>query len=161
MPDNMRQTRRKRQTATERRAAALKALAASRETLSAAKRHLNTHLGLWRVCGRKACARARGCRGEPTDCHARWWPHVPEDVKIEFRTAIIAARDGASPQEATRIAKAEAQRWRDLQARMAAREQAAASAPGELPVAPAEPTVPATAGAAAPPRPTAPRLRSL
>ena len=43
------------------------------------------------LCGRRACRRARSCRGEPRACLSRYAPLVPEDAR-EGAQAMVAGR---------------------------------------------------------------------
>jgi hypothetical protein len=91
--------------------------ARQRKKYEEAERHLYTVLRFWTVCPDKPCRRARACRGDVRVCHRRWWPHVPEEIKIQLRTVITARNGGLSPQEAVRAAKMEVARYRDEQRR--------------------------------------------
>jgi hypothetical protein len=46
----------------------------------------------------------------------RHWPHVPEEIKTWILTAIKALNDGASPEEAARIADEKVAAFRALNA---------------------------------------------
>ncbi len=45
----------------------------------------------WRVCAKRACARARSCAGDPEACMQYWWPQLPEDMKNDYREMVIEA----------------------------------------------------------------------
>lgn len=86
----------------------------------AAKRKLNTGFLFWTACSHRSCRRAQACRGDVERCFNRCWPHVPEDVKVYFRTFITAiSKDKLSGPEAVQHAKQEVARWRDIEARFA------------------------------------------
>jgi hypothetical protein len=58
---------------------------------------------LWRACGRKACKRARRCRGDLGDC-IRWFP-ATANWQLRFLNATWAGLSGAEAiREANRIA---------------------------------------------------------
>ena len=49
------------------------------------------------LCGRRACRRARSCRGEPRACLTRYAPLVPEDAREGAQAMMVAAcRQGFS-----------------------------------------------------------------
>jgi hypothetical protein len=71
---------------------------------SAARRRYCTWLQYWRGCPTALCRRARACRGDPTACFARHWPHYSPvaqvwidagthalDQGLTARTAMLAA----------------------------------------------------------------------
>lgn len=64
----------------------------------------------WSVCTNKACRRARACAGEPEACFARWWPHVPQEVKVRYR-AMVKTSD-RSPAEIGRAGAEAVARYR-------------------------------------------------
>ena len=76
----------------------------------ASRRKVNDIFQFCTVCSDKRCRRERACRGDCHACFLRWWPHVSEESKIEFRAAIKALVDGHTPAEALRIAAAEVAR---------------------------------------------------
>jgi hypothetical protein len=82
------------------------------------KRTLNTNYLFWTVCEDKACARARGCAGaDPEACLNRFWPAVPEEMKIELRAyAVGVVQKHMSKQEALAYAASEVERWKACQA---------------------------------------------
>jgi hypothetical protein len=48
------------------------------------------------LCGRRACRRARACRGEPRDCLRRYAPLVPEEAREGAKAMASAGRRGLS-----------------------------------------------------------------
>ena len=84
---------------------------AARQTRIAARRGLNTVLQFWIDCADKQCLRAKGCRGDVDACFRRYWPQVPEELKVWMRAGITARNKGLSVQEAGRVAEAEVERW--------------------------------------------------
>ena len=119
------------------------------------RRRLCTVLKFPRFCADARCKRARRCAGDVEACFARFWPHVPEDVKNEFRRAIELAAGGMAPAEAAREARAYVAQRKRIAEELARR----AAARAEAPVAP-EPA-PAAVTRTGPPRPTGPRIRTL
>ena len=113
-------------------------------------RAVNNVFHFWWVCPEKACKRTSRCAGDPRRCHERWWPVVPEGMKVEFRTFISASAKGLSDEQALhevasvrerfaeQIAQAEAQQLADLRARDEKRalEQGVAPAADERAVTP-------------------------
>jgi hypothetical protein len=100
------------------------------------RRRLCTGLMFWKVCQHKQCNRKRGCAGEVDRCFGRWWPQVPEDVKIYYRAYVTAVgQNKLSPHEAVRHAKQEVARYLEMEAHFARQkaeqeaEQAAKFAP--------------------------------
>ena len=125
---------------------------------TATMRFVCTLFRFWRVCPHKACRRAHTCGGDPHACFARWWRHVPQEVKVLVRAGITARCAGLDPQEAARAARAEVARWRELEKRHGEPDADAGSAS----------TAPATTAGAAPddvPEPMrqrmAPRVRLM
>ena len=53
-------------------------------------------LGLWRVCDRAACQRARACRGNVRACTPRNFALVPEGVQAWFVNLMLGKEDGLS-----------------------------------------------------------------
>lgn len=78
------------------------------------RRKINTNFLFWTVCEDKACARARGCAGaEPDACFDRWWPAVPDEMKVQLRAyAVGAGAKGMSREEALAYAQNEVARWK-------------------------------------------------
>jgi hypothetical protein len=56
-------------------------------------------LCLWAFCGRPACRRAKGCKGNAGDCVTRYSPLVPEDARYGVLAIACAADDGISDEE--------------------------------------------------------------
>ena len=69
-------------------------------------RCLNSRFMFWSVCPEKACKRTSRCMGEPDACFERWWPAIPEGVKVQFRAFITASAKGLSNEEAARESEA-------------------------------------------------------
>jgi hypothetical protein len=63
------------------------------------KRWICNMFQFWTACG-PACRRARGCVGDAQECCERFWPHLPEPMKVWVRVAIKALGQGATPLEA-------------------------------------------------------------
>jgi hypothetical protein len=96
-----------------------------------ARRGLCTGLTFWKVCRHKQCNRQRACAGDVDRCFNRFWPLVPEEVKVEIRAMITArAEHKLPPHEAIRYARAERARYLEMEARFARQkaEQEAAQA---------------------------------
>jgi hypothetical protein len=83
----------------------------------------------WRGCARKRCRRARRCDGDPHACFERWWPLMPEHLKVQYRAAIVALGAGMSPHAAAQTARTEAERWRASQAQPPRGDAAETAAP--------------------------------
>ena len=124
------------------------------------QRWVNSFLYFWNVYEASACKRRRGCAGDPHACFERWWPVVPEAVKVEYRATIKAYAAGASAEEAVRAGQAEVERSAPqiayVEAQLARLKARAPVAP--TPARPREPDPP-------PPDPpslgTPPRVRTL
>jgi hypothetical protein len=69
-----------------------------------ARRKLHDFIGFWEVCNDKRCRRVRACTGDIKACHERHWPHEPQEIKTWILAGLKARNDGASPEEAARIA---------------------------------------------------------
>ena len=104
------------------------------------RRALCTHFLFWTVC-QPRCQRAKSCMGDPKACFDRWWPHVPEEHKNWFRAAIMALKDGMTPQQACTHAEAEVARWREQERVWAERDAQAESAPATSAPAEAAPAI--------------------
>jgi hypothetical protein len=79
----------------------------------------------WLVCPNKICRRNKSCRGSDVHaCFDRFWPHVPERLKFEFRGMIVAMSDGLSYEEAVRKVRADAESHADDIARIEAEQLA-------------------------------------
>jgi len=117
-------------------------------------RRINSALQYFTVCSSRACKRAKACVGKPVECHERWWPHVPEDLKWHLRALMQARRDGVPRQDRVRVACEQVARWQELEQRLEAREAERLNAPAqtEPQAAVADPTATASVG---------PRIRSL
>jgi hypothetical protein len=87
-------------------------------------------LGFYRICSNAHCRRGRACRGEGQPCFATYWWQVPEELKVWVRTVISERCKGASVKDALAAGEADAQRYLDLQARLAAMQS---PKPVELP----------------------------
>jgi hypothetical protein len=59
-------------------------------------RAMSNMLCIYGLCGRRACRRARACRGEPRDCLRRYAPLVPEDAREGAKAMAWAGRRGLS-----------------------------------------------------------------
>ena len=55
-------------------------------------RWANDEFGFARLCGRTACRRAGGCRGEPRACFDRHLPSVPQEARDGVRRMLRARR---------------------------------------------------------------------
>jgi len=80
-------------------------------------REFNTLLRFWRACPTRRCRRWRRCAGDPARCHAIFWPVVPEEAKVWWRTRIAAVLDGSTEPEAIVRADDHLRRWRAWGAR--------------------------------------------
>ncbi|CAN0433935.1 unnamed protein product, partial [Phaeothamnion confervicola] len=69
---------------------------------TATLQHLYTWLQFWTVCPDRRCKRVQGCRGDIDVCRGRWWPHVPEEIKVWLQAALSARAKGASTPDACR-----------------------------------------------------------
>ena len=137
----------------EQKAKRLKEEKADRAEHNDYRRKINTHFLFWTECEHRACGRARGCAGgDPDDCFKRWWPVVPEELKVEFRACVTGmGAKGMSYEEAVVYAQAEVARWKEDEARWAksAEEQKATVVTRKVMSEPLSAPVPA------------PRVRSL
>ena len=61
-----------------------------------ALRNASNLLCIHGLCGRRACRRARACRGEPRDCLHRYAPLVPEEAREGAKAMAWAGRRGLS-----------------------------------------------------------------
>ncbi len=59
-------------------------------------RALSNLLCIHGLCGRRACRRARACRGEPRDCLPRYAPLVPDEARDGAKAMAWAGRRGLS-----------------------------------------------------------------
>ena len=93
-------------------------------------------LGFWKACAVSRCRRARGCSGDPEQCFADKWRHVPEDIKEWFRGAILAKMNGArTVKELEEAADARRATYLEFQEKYAGMR----SSPQREPAAPPEP----------------------
>jgi hypothetical protein len=74
------------------------------EKLSLQRRYCDA-FALWRSCGRPACRRQHGCRGDANACLKRALDRVPRDVQRRARQDIIAAmpRNIGAPEREARL----------------------------------------------------------
>jgi len=126
----------------------------------ALERWLNNYFAFWAICPTGVCKRNKRCAGDATACHDRFWPHVPERMKFEFRGYMKAANEGLSAEEAMRKVRAD---WERMEALARELGQGPAAKPANARPAPM-PAMPREA-AVAPPPPRAqqggPRVRLL
>lgn len=82
------------------------------------RRTINTNFLFWTVCPDKACARSRACVGaDAKACFERYWPAVPEAMKVELRAYIAGVgKMGMSRDAALAYAASEVERWKACQA---------------------------------------------
>ena len=114
---------------------------------------------LWTVCEERRCKRAKGCAGDPEQCLWRWWPQIPEDIKVFYRAFVTAmAKHEMHRDQAYEFAMAEVERWRELERKHEA-ERAAATAGAAAPAEPGPPPPPVAPRTV--PDSRAPRIRSL
>jgi hypothetical protein len=113
------------------------AFRAHREEQEKARRGLCSLLFFWKACGRKQCLRARACVVDADDCFSRFWPLVPEELKISIRATVKARQARLSPDETAAEIKRARARWRETMAPRAVPQAAAEPAPQSLRVAPA------------------------
>ena len=93
---------------------------ANRLATNEARRKLYTAWLFWKFCPHKACRRQCGCVGDVERCYNRFWPSVPEDIKVQSRAYVTAsARDKLPPHEALRHAREERARYLAMEARFA------------------------------------------
>lgn len=86
------------------------------DDLISARRALCSMLRFWRHCGHKPCRRAKFCAHPSNECFGRFWPHVPEPIKLGIRAGIEAQVAGLpEPAVAAAIERAHA-RWREMSA---------------------------------------------
>jgi hypothetical protein len=84
-----------------------------------AMRKLHDLLQFWKFCPHKRCRHLSRCSGDARQCFNRFWPRVPEEVKVEIRAAIVARAGGMSVAEAARHGRDERVRYVELEARFA------------------------------------------
>jgi hypothetical protein len=114
------------------------------------RRRMNTRFLFWTVCSDAHCKRAKRCEGDGEACFQRWWPHVPEDFKQEFRLAVQGLHRGLTPEEAMREAQRKIAESKEIDARWERQDEER-----KAPAIAREPTPPVTAPA------SGPRVRSL
>jgi hypothetical protein len=132
----------------------LRAFYACQEEKAAGQRDLCSHLLFWKFCGHKKCLRVRACAVDCKECFDRFWPLVPEELKISIRTMAKAQQARLSPDETAAEIERELARWR---ATMAPRD-----VPQTLPEpAPQVPTIARAVPRAPNPHVPSPRLRVL
>jgi hypothetical protein len=85
-----------------------------------ARRQLFTALKFWKACPNRACRRHRRCSGDVGRCERIFWPVVPPEAKLWWRTAIEALGSGRSARQAEREADVALGRRRLLEAHRAA-----------------------------------------
>jgi len=84
------------------------------------RRKLLGFLQCWKFCGSKHCLRAQTCAGNAFACFDRFWPLVPERMKVSIREGMKARVAGLTKPEITaQIVRAGA-RWDQLEAAAAA-----------------------------------------
>jgi hypothetical protein len=137
------------------------AFRASQEREAAAQRKLCSHLLFWKACGHKKCLRARACVVDGRECFDRFWPLVPEEIKISIRTEIKTAKARLSPAETKAVIEREIARWRATMAPREVPQAAAEPAPQSPPIVRAAPSPCAPSPRAPSPRAPSPRLRVL
>jgi hypothetical protein len=116
------------------------AFRACQEQQAAGRRGLCSSLLFWKACGRKKCLRARACVVDGNDCFRRFWPLVPEELKIAIRTTIKTRQAGLSRPETAAEIKRERARWRETMAPRAVPQAAAEPALQSPLIAPTAPS---------------------
>jgi hypothetical protein len=94
----------------------LDAFRAGQEKAAAAQRKLCSYLMFWKFCGHKKCLRERACAVDGKDCFDRFWPLLPEEIKISVRTEIKAAKARLSSVETMAAIERDLARWRESMA---------------------------------------------
>jgi hypothetical protein len=102
-----------------------------------ARRGMCSWLMFWKACGHKKCLRAHACAAKVDDCFDRFWPIVPEWLKVCIRAAGKAKEAGLSPPQVKAEIARELARWQEMMARQEAWQAAAEPAPQSLPIMPA------------------------
>lgn len=90
-----------------------------RRERDAVERKLYTHWLFWTACPYKRCKRAQACSGDVKRCYDRFWPQVPEEMKVALRASISAQKQGLSGDNKARHVKAELARHFEIEARQA------------------------------------------
>ena len=152
----MKKAKKPRNTDEEKAIAQRQWMAREKAELEWIRRSVCTTYKFWHVCPQKACGRAHACTGDAFACFDRWWPIVPEDLKIQLNVAIKARHDGMSPKEAVRRGTEEAALWRAQQAAKGEAAQGGAVANAAAPPAPIYQPAPVSASA-----PPMPRVRAI
>ena len=67
-----------------------------------ALRGWGNHLCIWRLCDRRACRRARACRGNSQICFPRYCPLLPSGVQAYFAMLQMSRNDNQTFDEAMR-----------------------------------------------------------
>ena len=119
------------------------AFRACQQEQTESRRHLCSFFWFWKACGSKQCLRARACAGDADVCFSRFWPLVPQELKIGIHALIKATQARLSKSETKAAIVREITRWR------------ATMAPKPAPQAP-----PVVSTAPNPPAPS-PRVRML
>ena len=102
---------------------------ADKRAFDKVKCKLYTVWGVPKFCPHKECRRRCACVGDADRCFKRFWPMVPEDIKVQIRAEIIAtARDKLPRHEALRHAREERARYLAMEARFAQDKVKAAEA---------------------------------
>ena len=74
---------------------------------------INTFFGFPRCCPSKACRRHRRCSGEDAMvCRRIFWPVVPEELKVWFRSLVESRRTNRTFRQADRAANKALQDFR-------------------------------------------------
>jgi len=94
----------------------------------------------WKACGHKKCLRARACVVDGKDCFDRFWPLLPEEIKISIRIEIKAAKVRLSPAETMADIERELARWRATMAPRVAPQAMTEPASHLQPIVPAAPS---------------------
>ena len=78
------------------------------KTREQAARAIVDLLGIWRLCTRPHCRRARGCSGPTQRCFQAYFPLLPDAVQLWYETMLDARKEGLSYDDAAeRAAEAE------------------------------------------------------
>lgn len=80
----------------------------------AGTRWLNNYFAVWVICETAACKRAKRCADDAAACRDRFWPHVPERMKFEFRAMLKAIDEGLSLDGVMRKVKEELARFDEI-----------------------------------------------
>lgn len=111
------------------------------EELKQARRDMCSWLKFWKYCGHKKCLHVRGCADDAFDCFDRFWPIVPERIKVCIRAAGKAHQAKLPRPEVKAHIERELARWDAFvaseEARQAATQAAAEPAPQSTAIVPA------------------------